>query len=101
MIKVIFRMAHYDDGGEEVLAFFPELPGTNDYNQDCLCYAHVGQHSSASLDFYSDCTRPATPEEYKDLLDELQEIYERQLRVYERMTRADFEKRREAVNNVR
>jgi len=45
--KVIFRK--FPDG--EVIALFPELPGTNSV-LDCLNYMHVGQHGSgkATLD---------------------------------------------------
>lgn len=45
--KVIFRK--FPDG--EVIALFPELPGTNSVS-DCLNYMHVGQHGSgkATLD---------------------------------------------------
>lgn len=39
--KVIFRK--FPDG--EVIALFPELPGTNSM-LDCLNYMHVGQHGS-------------------------------------------------------
>lgn len=40
--KVIFRT--YPNG--DVIALFPELPGTNDPST-CESYMHVGQHSSA------------------------------------------------------
>lgn len=45
--KVIFRK--FPDG--EVIALFPELPGTNDVSE-CLNYTHNGQHGSgkATLD---------------------------------------------------
>jgi hypothetical protein len=96
MIKVILRT----DKEGQVTALFPELPGTRFWLQDCLCYAHVGQHESASFNWY-ETTRPATPDEYKDLLTELQGIYDGQLKPVSRMTRQDEQKRREAVENVR
>lgn len=68
-IKVVFRVF---DG--EVLALFPELPGTND-RWTCTCYAHIGQHSSADIHHVVNNSRPATVEEYFDLLRELEGIY--------------------------
>jgi hypothetical protein len=97
MIKVIFRVHNVKGEEPEVIAFFPELSGNSDYGNTCACYAHVGQHSSASIEYYQDCTRPATPDEYADLLKELQGIYEGQLKPASRMTRADQEKRKAQV----
>ena len=57
--------------GKDVVAFFPGLPGNDQY--DCTCYAHVGQHSAASLQYLGKC-RPAHPSEYQDLYRELQSI---------------------------
>jgi len=39
------------------------------------CYAHIGQHASCSYEWYW-TTRPAKPDEYADLLAELQGIYD-------------------------
>ena len=59
----------------EVLALFPyqleSLGGT------VTCYTHIGQHSSADYNHVIDKSRPATPEEYKDLHAELIGIYQR------------------------
>jgi len=67
-MPVIFRVFE-----GEVTAIFPTEPGTN--NPDCCtCYAHVGQHGTCSKGWYP-TTLPATPDDYKDLLAELQEIY--------------------------
>jgi hypothetical protein len=63
--KVIFRA----DKDGEITAIFPALAGTND-TWTCTCYAHLGQHSYASLD-YIRATRPATPEQFAPLLAEL------------------------------
>lgn len=65
--KVIFRKDK-EDG--DVIAVFPE-----DRQNDNMigCYAHIGQHSTMSLDYYKE-TVPATPEEYKDLKAELENI---------------------------
>ena len=71
---VIFRKESYDkfiDG--MIIAFFPTLPGTH-VPSSCSCYAHIGQHGTAHKDYYTQNTSPATPEEYKDLQDELESI---------------------------
>ncbi len=36
------------------------------------CYAHVGQHGSCHLDWVTEKTRPATPDEYANLKKELE-----------------------------
>jgi hypothetical protein len=97
MIKVIFRVHNVKGEEPEVIAFFPELPGSNAYFQDCLSYVHTGQHGAASLEYYITHTRPASPEEYKDLLDELQEIYSGELMLALHMTASDTRKRIEAI----
>lgn len=38
-----------------------------------MCYAHLGQHGSAHTDYFMEC-EPATPEQYKDLAQELENI---------------------------
>ncbi len=64
-VKVIFRKYQ-----GEILALFPELPGTNEA-RTCLCYAHVGQHSSANYHWVIGHSKPAKPDEYKALHAEL------------------------------
>lgn len=74
-LPVIFRRDRRKHG--EVTAVFPTLP--HDYNGFYwTCYAHLGQHSSCSSEWYYS-TRPATPEEYAPLLRELRGIYETSL----------------------
>ena len=65
MDRVVFRMIR-----GEVNAFLPDSE-SNKYL--ITCYAHMGQHSEASLDYYTE-GRLATPEEYKDLYQELTNI---------------------------
>lgn len=68
-IKVIFR---WDKKNKEAIAFFPEAS----VNYGCiLCYMHVGQHSESSLNYFNDNTRKAKINEYKELLEELESIY--------------------------
>lgn len=52
----------------EVTAVFVDSnDGTNTYT----CYAHIGQHGSCCGAWIVEDTRPARPEEYAALLDEL------------------------------
>lgn len=68
-LPVLFR---WSEG--EVTAVFPTELGGNHY-MDMTCYAHIGQHSSCSMEWYR-ATRPAKPEEYDELFRELRQIYE-------------------------
>lgn len=67
-IAVIFRK--FKNG--EIIALFPELPGTND-PETCLSYQQIGQHGSAGVDL-CDRTKPAKPEEFASLQAELESI---------------------------
>ena len=79
-IKVVFRK--FSDG--EVIALFPELAW--DEHGNVTSYMHVGQHGAASRDIVQ-CTKPATPEEYSSLLEELKEIGYKDLKVSLKMRR--------------
>lgn len=69
---VVFRLWREDDN---VVAFFPfekhDIEG-----KYCVCYAHVGQHSSAHFNSCMDTvlSRPARRDERKDLEKELENI---------------------------
>lgn len=78
-LKVIFRR---DKDGEEIIAFFPELPA---YYGDIVSYTHVGQHCEASYRYYIYDTVKATYDEYKPLLEELNQIYDNNLEVRQRL----------------
>ena len=81
---VIFRLERAGETWTPV-AFFPTLPGTND-PWTCEIYAHLGQHGSASRDYYSK-TCPITLEDAEPLKKELESIgYD--LDVYKRWTPA-------------
>ena len=58
-----------EDG--EILAVFPYLSYRN-YTIDC--YAHWGQHHTCTWPYVLERTKKATPEEYKDLYNELVSI---------------------------
>ncbi len=67
MLPVIFRT-----DGKEVTAFFPTLGANPGF---IVCYAHIGQHSEASSEYYYS-TKPAKENEYSDLLNELTQVYD-------------------------
>ena len=68
--EVVFRV---DKAGAFKGTVFAMLPHEcADRQGNVTCYEHVGQHHSAN---YSGCiakSRPATPEEYKDLKKEME-----------------------------
>ena len=76
---VLFRVSE-----GEVTAVFPCEPATP-AGDSMTCYAHVGQHSGASLGWYHE-TSAAKPDEYASLARELESIGYR-LKIYHRMTR--------------
>jgi len=65
--KVIFRK--FKDG--EIIALFPELPGDNSV-LNCLNYMAIGQHGSGTASLAD--TKPALPEEYQSVFNELYQI---------------------------
>lgn len=54
----------------EVLAVFPEIEEKPKF---VMCYACLGQHSSAHIDYVKGL-KPATEEQYKELKNELETI---------------------------
>lgn len=78
----------------DVVAVFPTLPADT-IGAQMTCYAHIGQHSGCSFDWYN-TTRAARPEEYADLLAELVSIGYR-LKVYKRITRQHRDAMRRAA----
>ena len=76
-----------------ITAVFPCIPA-DDSGHLMTCYAHLGQHSGCSLQWYH-TTRPAKPEEYADLKAELEaKPYEYRLDVRQRITSDMHEVRR-------
>lgn len=81
-IPVVFRAERSGKFKGDVTAVLPTL-ATNFGHW--VCYAHIGQHSECSRDWYYS-TRAAKPAEYADLLAELKSIgYD--VRVYQRISR--------------
>ena len=66
---VIFR-AWKDTG--EIIALWPARDAGWKYGRYCQSYLHFGQHGAADYHHVLGITRPAKPEEYADLLSELQ-----------------------------
>lgn len=88
--KVIFKWAHYPDGGpDEVLAFFP---GAEAQRGSIQVYAHVGQHSEASYDFYLSRCRPCSLKECRALKHELENNFGYNFKVVKRVTAHDRKK---------
>ncbi len=67
--EVVFRKFKNKDI-PEVIALFPELSYRRNYMTES--YMHIGQHSEADYHAVINMTRPAIPEEYKDLYQELE-----------------------------
>lgn len=82
-LKVIYRKG----AGGEVVAFLPELPANRG---NVVCYAHIGQHNEASMEYYHN-TKTALPSEYEPLHKELKAIYnDYELSVKRRLTYGDL-----------
>lgn len=87
---VIFKR----DKGGDVFAAFPTLPGN--MNQSTMsCYAHIGQHGTADSDYVRQA-KPASPDEYSDLLRELRRMGYDDLKIIRRMQHGHYIARREA-----
>jgi hypothetical protein len=91
MTPILFRADRSGDFKGVVTAVFPTIAADVSGNQ-MTCYSHIGQHSGCSLGWYHS-TRAATPQEYRDLLKELQAIGYDDLRIVKRISRAMREKR--------
>lgn len=71
-VKVVFRKEKNPYTNDyDVIAFMPELKAN--YGK-MVCYATMGQHSEADLEYYHN-TKKATEVEYEPLLNELKMVY--------------------------
>ena len=97
-VRVIFRKFRSKRDGQDIIALFPDLPGSND-PATCLSYMHTGQHGQADLlGLMYQMTRPATPDEYAALKQELEAApYEYRLTVIQRTPKDSAEHRAEAI----
>jgi hypothetical protein len=92
---VVFRKYGARCGGA-VIALFPCEPWNTPVT--CSCYVHVGQHGEADPWLVVRQTRAAKPEEYASLKRELESApYGYRLKVYKRMRREFYDRRREAL----
>jgi len=100
VVDVLFRVVKAGEWKGTVEAWFPGLPGTNDYYRDMLTYAHTGQHGSGDIDYMQQKTRNAKPSEYASLKRELESLGPEpyKLRVMKKMTRKHFEQRKAACH---
>lgn len=67
--KVVFRV--FKDDGSLVALFPNEIA---DPHNNIMSYQHIGQHGAADYSYCIQKSRPARPEEYADLVRELQGI---------------------------
>lgn len=75
MIKIVFKKA--DD---EIFAVFPY----ESFDNYLTSYAHIGQHSLCDIG-YAYKAKNASEDEYKELLEELTNIYGKELMVLKKM----------------
>ncbi len=57
--------------GNSIVAVFPYIKADSQGN--CVCYAHLGQHSACCREWYME-QEMATPDEYADLKKELEDL---------------------------
>jgi len=94
-VQFLYCKARGTEG--ECVAIFPTQPGTDPH--DVGCYAHIGQHGTASLEWAA--SQPnATREEFEPLYRELAAIYETGP-IEERATLFRVDVRREWMRNAR
>lgn len=65
-LKVIFRKDRKDG---TIIAFYPECSAN--YG-NIVCYQHIGQHGEASLEYYYSTVK-ASPDEYRELYNEVKD----------------------------
>lgn len=66
--SVVFRIDRHGN----LFALMPEIPADN-YGEYCTAYERVWQHSMADYGLCMARSRPAPPEDYADLLIELEQ----------------------------
>lgn len=94
MTPVLFRK--YKTHPRDVVALFPEIPGTNDPNTVQI-YEHNGQHGHARYVTMIAITTPATPEEAAPLARELRLIGYDDLQPVRRETKQHRKTRKELI----
>jgi len=94
--KVVFRKWPKSEGGG-ILALFPELPGTSEYDMDS--FEINGGHGAASTDLVSR-TKAAAPSEYAETKRVLERNYGYRLRVVCKIPGRSIEARRKAMGRI-
>lgn len=98
LTRVIFRWEGKGDNAN-VLAVFPDEPGTND-PFTMACYARLGQHNSIPNGYYL-MTKPCNnPDDYHDLYHELTQLGYN-LKVMKRMPSNALDNRRKELDRIR
>ncbi len=92
--KVIFRKTRTG----QVIALFPELPGTSAWYADCLSYMQQGQHGPADINLHTQ-TKSCTRRECEPLIKELTALGY-QLEIVQRLTASHLTARKKAVEGV-
>lgn len=93
--KVIFRKTRTG----EIIALFPEIPGTDRWMADCMSYLHTGQHSPASIDVHA-YTKSCNQEDARHLVKELTALGYR-LEIVHRFQAHHLTARKRAVEETR
>ena len=91
--RVIFRVLE-----GEVIAIFPDDPGTNDW-WTCCSYMHAGQHASTDKGIVQ-FTKLATPEQYQPLYEELEKQIGYKLKVMKKWPPTSDDIRRKLIARV-
>ena len=92
---VIFRK----DREGEIFALFPEVPADN-YGRYCLAYQHVGQSCAADYRGCIQHSRPAAPNEYRELLTEVGKGFSTPLVVKQKATAVMHQERNYAARHI-
>ncbi len=78
--RAVFRK--YPDG--QIIALFPDIPWSR-YRGEVTSYMRLGQHGAADYKHVVATTRPATEDEYLDLLAELKQVGYENLNIAKRI----------------
>lgn len=89
-VRVTFRRDTHLPHTGDITAVFIDEQGTQDVASRA-CYAHVGQHSTCSLEWVREKTRPASLKQYSSLLRELESIGYDNLRVVDSLRDTRFD----------
>jgi len=80
-----------EQDNDNIFAIFPALAACVSRTDLMTCYAHIGQHGSASFDYCYGCDEVTDPAEYAGLFDELQRRgYELYVISKDRMTDSEY-----------